>query len=69
MIGVIKAVRQAIGKKPGDTVRVVVQLDTAPRMVKAPQKLAERLKNNPAAAVFFCCAVVCTSERVCPLDH
>jgi len=52
-IGLTKAVRQAIGKKPGDTVGGVLQPDTAPRTGAPPPELAERLKNNPAAATFF----------------
>ncbi len=43
VLGVTKAVREAIGKEPGDTVHVTVAADTAPRVVDVPDDLAAGL--------------------------
>jgi hypothetical protein len=52
-IGLTKAVRQAIGKKPGNTVEVVLQQDAEPRVVEVPEDLAKLLKKNKPAQTFF----------------
>jgi len=49
-IGVLKAIREKLGKGPGDRVHVVVWQDTAARQVHAPPDLAAALKENPIAA-------------------
>jgi hypothetical protein len=53
MVGVLKAVREEIGKGPGDTVKVVVELDTEERTVDVPSELAEALQKNKKAALFY----------------
>lgn len=47
-----KAIREQIGKAPGDPVAVTVALDTAPREVAVPDDLAEALKAAGARAAF-----------------
>jgi hypothetical protein len=49
-IGVLKAIREQLGKGPGDSVHVVVWQDTSPRTVETPPDLAAALKGNPDAA-------------------
>jgi hypothetical protein len=43
MIGLRKDIRAAIGKAPGDAVRVTLEADTAPRVVDVPDDLAAAL--------------------------
>ena len=49
-IGILKSIREQLGKGPGDSVHVVVWQDTAPRVIETPPDLAAALKDNPAAA-------------------
>jgi len=49
-LGVRKDVRASIGKDVGDTVRVEVALDTAPREVSVPAELQTALDGAPEAA-------------------
>ena len=49
-IGILKAIREKLGKDPGDSVHVVVWQDTAARLVETPPDLAAALKANPIAA-------------------
>ncbi|WP_024799749.1 YdeI/OmpD-associated family protein [Nocardia sp. BMG51109] len=42
-IGLLKAIRAALGKEPGETVRVTVERDTAERTVAVPDDLAAAL--------------------------
>lgn len=53
LLGLVKPIREAIGKSPGDRVEVVVELDTEERIVEVPPELAEALAAHPAAAAFF----------------
>lgn len=53
MIGVSNDVRAKGGFAAGDTVDVVLELDTAPREVVVPPDLASALKRDPAAKKFF----------------
>jgi hypothetical protein len=52
MLGVHKAVRQKIGKGPGDTVAVVLWKDDAPREVTVPPELKARMKKAGVLAFF-----------------
>jgi len=52
-LGVLKEIRQKIGKGPGDEVTVMLEEDTEPRLVAVPPDLQEALKHNPAAAERF----------------
>lgn len=46
-IGVLKAIREKSGKRPGDSLHVVVWQDTAERVVEMPPDLEQALKANP----------------------
>lgn len=48
-----QAVRKAIGKNPGDTVHVVLEQDTEPRVVQLPEELASKLQAEPEIGAFF----------------
>jgi hypothetical protein len=53
LIGLNKAVRKAIGKAPGDTVRVVIRKDAAPRTVEIPDDLQKLFGRNKKAKEIF----------------
>ncbi|HMD60886.1 MAG TPA: YdeI/OmpD-associated family protein [Opitutaceae bacterium] len=53
VLPVLKRIREEIGKGPGDTVDVVVQEDTKPRVVAVPSDLARALRRQPQAGGFF----------------
>ncbi len=53
MIGVLKAIREKIGKGEGDTVRVVIERDTAERTVEVPEDLQKLLNKHKAAKAVF----------------
>ena len=44
MLGVRKAIRDQIGKRPGDTVTIALSRDDAPREVAVPPELVARMK-------------------------
>jgi hypothetical protein len=52
-LGVVRKVRDAIGKTFGDTVRVVLELDDEPRTVAVPEDLARALAGNATAGTAF----------------
>jgi hypothetical protein len=52
-IGVVKKIRDAIGKTYGDTVHIVMELDEEPRVVEVPQDFARVLAGNEAAKKTF----------------
>ena len=53
MLGMRKDVRAAIGKDVGDSVRVEVELDTAPRTVDVPPELRAALDESAEASERF----------------
>ena len=53
LLGLNRAVREAAGVEAGDTVEVVLELDTAPREVEVPQALAAALAEDPAVREAF----------------
>ncbi len=53
ILGLLKELREAIGKTHGDTVAVVIEPDTEPRTVTVPADLNEALKSNKKAGDFF----------------
>jgi Bacteriocin-protection, YdeI or OmpD-Associated/Domain of unknown function (DUF1905) len=53
LLGMSRAVRQAAGVEAGDTVDVVLELDTAPREVEVPPALASALAEDSAARTAF----------------
>jgi hypothetical protein len=52
VLGVLKAIRQQLGKQPGDVVAVTVERDDAPRHVAVPDDLAAALDAAGARAAF-----------------
>ena len=49
LLGINKELRTAANAKAGDTVEIVLERDTAPRVIEAPPDLAKALKANQAA--------------------
>ena len=52
LAGVPKAIREQIGKQPGDHVEVVVWKDETPRTVEIPEEFAKRLKKEKLLPFF-----------------
>lgn len=52
MLGVLKTIREQIGKGPGDTVDVEVWRDDAPRRVEVPTAFEERMKQEGLLSFF-----------------
>ena len=52
-LGVIKKVREAIGKGPGDRVHVIIQKDEKGRTVEVPEVLLGWLNEHPEEKDFF----------------
>ena len=52
MLGILKSVREQIGKGPGDTVEVTIQKDEAERTVAVPADLEKLLKKETVWAAF-----------------
>lgn len=48
-----KEIRQAIGKSAGDTVKVVMEIDTEPRIVVVPEDFQQALENHTQAKETF----------------
>ncbi len=48
-----KEIRQAIGKSAGDTVKVVMEIDTEPRIVVVPEDFQQALENYTQAKETF----------------
>jgi hypothetical protein len=53
VLGILKAIREKVGKDFGDEVEVIVEEDAEERAVSVPPDLAQALAANPAAAAFF----------------
>jgi len=53
IVGVLKEIREKIGKGPGDQVHVVVEEDTEPRLVEVPEDLRQALGADPDAGGLF----------------
>ncbi len=52
MLPILKAIREQIGKKPGDEVEIELQRDPAQRSVEVPPELAAALKEENLLTVF-----------------
>ena len=52
MLGMLKSIRQAIGKEPGDTVEVVLWRDEQERTVEIPPDLLKELKKKKLLGAF-----------------
>ena len=53
VLGIHKATREAIGKGPGDSVRVTLVADTSERTVDVPPELAKALADRPETKARF----------------
>jgi len=53
ILGVLKEIRQAIGKGPGDEVQVTLEEDTQPRVVEVPEDFQVALDASPEALRLF----------------
>jgi len=53
LLVMVKAIRQKLGKRPGDAVRVRLWKDESPRTVEVPADLAAGLAADPGAQAFF----------------
>jgi hypothetical protein len=53
MLGVVKAIREQIGKSAGDTVAVRVSVDREERTVETPPELEEALTRSKTARAFY----------------
>jgi hypothetical protein len=53
LLGITKAIREAIGKQPGDRVEVAVERDTEERTVEVPAELTAALAEHPEAQRAF----------------
>lgn len=52
-IGILKSIREQIGKQPGDTVHVKLWRDEEPREVEIPVDLSAALEHDAGARRFF----------------
>lgn len=50
---ILKSIREQIGKTFGDEVKIVVEVDTEPRMLDIPKDLLTELKKDRQAKAFF----------------
>lgn len=53
ILGMTQKIRATIGKKPGDTVHVMINKDDEPRIVEIPEDFKQLLEENPQAREFF----------------
>lgn len=53
VLGVLREIRERIGKQPGDVVEVTIVEDTSPRTVGVPPDLAAALAAAPSAKAAF----------------
>lgn len=53
IVGITKEIRAKVGKSFGDTVHVVLQHDTEPRVVKVPSEILQALAKYPEARAIF----------------
>jgi len=53
ILGVLKDIREQIGKTFGDEVTVMIEPDTEPRVIEIPKELMKELKKDKEANAFF----------------
>ncbi len=53
IIGITKAIRNAINKQPDDIIKVTIQQDNSSRVDETPEDLEKALNNNVEAKEFF----------------
>ncbi len=52
MLGMLKSIREQIGKGPGDTVEVTIEKDETERAVEVPEEFQKLLKKEKLLSVF-----------------
>jgi hypothetical protein len=52
MLPILKNIRERTGKRPGDTVEVVIKRDESVRAVEVPREFAKLMKKEGVSAVF-----------------
>lgn len=52
MMPIVKSILETIGKRPGDTVDVIIERDESERQVEVPDDFAESMKKAGVASVF-----------------
>jgi len=52
MLGILKSIREQLGKKPGDTVEVVLHKDNYPRTVEVPDEFHMKMKQGKVLLFF-----------------
>ena len=53
ILGVLKDIREQIGKSFGDEVTITIEPDTEPRLIEIPKDLMKELKKDKEAKAFF----------------
>ncbi|MCL4221260.1 MAG: YdeI/OmpD-associated family protein [Phycisphaerales bacterium] len=53
MLIILKSIREKIGKRPGDRVKVTMALDGTPRIITPPKDFSAEMKAVPEAAAFW----------------
>ena len=53
VLGILKEIREKIGKTFGDEVTITIEPDTEPRLVEIPEDLMKELKEDKEAKAFF----------------
>lgn len=53
ILGILKEIREQIGKTFGDEVRITIEPDTEPRVIEVPKDLMKELKKDKEAKAFF----------------
>lgn len=53
ILGILKEIREQIGKSFGDEVTVTLEPDTEPRLIEIPKDLMKELKKDQEAKAFF----------------
>jgi hypothetical protein len=53
ILGILKEIREQIGKTFGDDVTVTIEPDTEPRVIEIPKDLMKELKKDKEAKAFF----------------
>jgi hypothetical protein len=52
LLGMLREIREAVGKQPGDTVHVTVQLDSEPRTIELAADARSAIEESGQAATF-----------------
>jgi bifunctional DNA-binding transcriptional regulator/antitoxin component of YhaV-PrlF toxin-antitoxin module len=53
LIGITKAIRDQIGKQPGDKLHVIIEKDEAERTIELPEDFKEALEKDKDALAFY----------------